>query len=195
MNSLPHQLPKAQQNLLHLLYFNVPYVKLFLGNNPEVVNVQKKFSLILFLTLIISVLAGCKEVPTVDKYADYKNSMEIFFEEINSLDQTINALDPEDPDSLSELFICLDQIEEQFKCLSEIEVPAEFVATESLADEAYEYMVQANQYFRASFSDTSYNEYTYEAGLECYNRANKRLHYIVQLIHGEELTDENVTVQ
>lgn len=156
---------------------------------------KKKISAILFCTIIISLFAGCTQITPADKYADYKSSMDSFFEEINSLNQTINALDPEDSDSLSELFICLDQVEEQFKSLSEIEVPDEFIATESLADEAYEYMVQANQYFKASFSDTSYNEYTYEAGLECYNRANKRLHYIVQLIHGEELTDENVTVQ
>lgn len=156
---------------------------------------KKKFCTVLLLSLIMSLFCACKQPTTTDKYADYKSSMENFFESVNSLDQTMNSLDPEDPDSIAEIFACLDQLEEQFKYLSEIEVPAEFKATESLADEAYEYMVQANQYFKASFGETSYNEYTYEAGLECYNRANKRLHYIVKLIHGEELTDENVTVQ
>lgn len=156
----------------------------------------KRFAYILCITLMLTTLAGCKK-PEADNEAvsEYAEQMENFFVGIKTLDEKINSLNPEDENSLAELFIYLEQLEEQFKYLSEIDAPDEFNATESLADEAYDYMIKANQYFAKTFEDNSYNENTYKAGLECYNRANKRVKYIISLLHGEIPTDEGVNVE
>ena len=56
-------------------------------------------------------------------------------------------------------------------------------------------MAQANQYFHDSFTDTSYNEYTLEAAMECYKRANKRLGYMIDILHGKIPDDDSITVK
>lgn len=157
---------------------------------------KKKFSILLAGVLLTASLTGCggKTTP-VSVDSEYKTQMETFFSAMATLDKEINALDPADDNSVSELFIYLEQLEAQYKYLSEIEVPEQFIATESLADEAYDYMVQANNYIKQSFLEDSYNQYTYEAGIECYNRANKRMQYIIDIIHGETPKDDNITVE
>ena len=154
---------------------------------------KKKFLIIpLFLVLTLS---ACSTVEPIEEYETYRNSMDNFFESVEKLDTQINALDPESENALEELFLLMDSLEKQFKYLSEITVPDNYKATEELACEAYDYMVQANEYFKESFSENSYNEYTLEAGFECYERANKRMHYIIDILNGEIPEDDNVTVE
>lgn len=151
---------------------------------------------ILALVTAFSIIAcGTATTTTVQTSSQYKNQLNNFFDSVTKLDAEINALDPSDSDSFSELFVYLEELEEQFKYFAEIEVPSDYKVTESLADEAYDYMVQANEYFKMSFEDGAYNEYTYAAGLECYKRANKRVQYIISIIHGELPEDENVTFE
>ena len=150
--------------------------------------------LISTLVLIIASFAGCGNEAGNDNN-DYKKKMTAFFENVQKLDEQMNALDPESETSISDLFALLEQLEEQFKNFAEIEVPEEYIVTESLADEAYDYMKEANEYFRQSFSENSYNEYTLEAAMECYARANKRMHYVIDIIHGKLPDDENITYE
>lgn len=146
------------------------------------------------MALSISLLSGCGDVSTED-YSDYKNQMNNFFESVVKLDEEMNALDTDNGDNIEDLFILLDQVEEQFKYFADIEVPDEFKVTESLADEAYDYMKEANNYYRQSFSENSFNENTLEAANECYARANKRMQYVIDIIHGQLPDDENVTFE
>ena len=161
----------------------------------EEILLKKITCLLLSGITALSLLSGCGEDVATDDYSDYKNSLNNFFDAVTTLDEEINALDPEDDDSISELFVYLDELEDQFEYFAEIEVPDAYIVTESLADEAYDYMKQANEYFKASFSDTSYNQYTYEAGLECYSRANKRVQYVISILHGELPEDENISYE
>lgn len=154
---------------------------------------KRKLAALLLIAFIISSLSACGEGG--EDYSDYKEQMNNFCESITTLDEEINSLNPEDDDAVEDLFIYLNELEEQFKYFSEIEVPKNFQVTESLADEAYDYMKQANEYFEQSFSDNSFNEYTLEAAMECYARANKRVHYVIDIIHGELPEDENVTFE
>ena len=155
---------------------------------------KRRFFVIIIsiVTLLVS-LCGCGE-DSAD-YSDYKKQMENFFESVTKLDEQMNDLNPEDDNSVEDLFILLDELEEQFKYFADIEVPDAYKVTESLADESYEYMKEANEYFRQSFSENSYNEFTLEAAYECYSRANKRMHYVIDIIHGKLPEDENVTFE
>ena len=159
---------------------------------------MKKISaLMLTLALSLSVFSGCGE-EEVDNEAlnAYKTQMDSFFTELSDIDEEINGIDPESTESIDALFEEFDKLEVKFAELAAMEVPTDLVyyeSIESLSDEASDYMVQANEYLHESFSDTSYNEYTLEASLECYNRANKRIQYIISLIHGELPQDDNIT--
>ena len=94
---------------------------------------------------------------------------------------------------MNQLFEQFDLLENEFKKLSEIHVPKDFENNESLAQQASEYMTQANDYLHKAFSETSYNENVLEAAMECYNRANKRVQFIISILHGELPTDDTVT--
>lgn len=158
----------------------------------------KRFmSLILLLSLtVFSVSCGKKDNDNVELKA-YKESMESFFSNVEKIDYSIKTIDPDcdDSSSIESLFEQLDLLEAEFKVLSEVSVPEQFAYNESLADEAYDYMVQANDYYHQSFSETSFNPYTLEAADECYKRANKRVQYIINILHGELPKDDNISYQ
>lgn len=120
--------------------------------------------------------------------------MTTFFEELEKIDADINTIDPADQDSIDQLFKQFDALEAQFKKLSEIDVPDEYISNKALGQQAYEYMVQANEYLHQSFTDTSYNQNVLDAALECYRRANKRVQFIITILHGEIPQDDGVTV-
>ncbi len=155
---------------------------------------KKKLTVFISSILLTIGISACGSKPTND-YSEYINSMDNFFQGVETLNEEMNALDPDDPNAVNDLFMYLQDVEEQFRYFSEIEVPEEYQVTESLADEAYDYMKEANKYFAQSFSDNSFIEYTLEAAMECYNRANKRMKYVVDLIHGRIPEDENITFE
>ncbi len=153
----------------------------------------KKILTVMTGVILAVSLAACAD--SAEDYSEYKKEMSNFFESVNTLNEEMNALNPDDAEAVSKLFEYLDQVEEQFKYFSEIEVPSQYKVTESLADEAYDYMKEANEYFRQSFSENSYNEYTLEAAMECYSRANKRMQYVIDIIHGKLPEDENISFE
>ncbi|MBO7334377.1 MAG: hypothetical protein J6U67_05715 [Lachnospiraceae bacterium] len=153
----------------------------------------KKILTVMTGVILTVSLAAC--AGSTEDYTEYKKEMSNFFESVNTLNEEMNALNPDDAEAVNKLFEYLDQVEEQFKYFSEIEVPNQYKVTESLADEAYDYMKEANEYFRQSFSENSYNEYTLEAAMECYSRANKRMQYVIDIIHGKLPEDENISFE
>lgn len=156
---------------------------------------MKRFYRIAILLLTLVFLTGCTEqVDNTPQLKAYKASMTTFFEELEKIDADINTIDPADQDSIDQLFKQFDALEAQFKKLSEIEVPEEYISNKALGQQAYEYMVQANEYLHQSFTDTSYNQNVLDAALECYRRANKRVQFIITILHGEIPQDDGVTV-
>lgn len=154
---------------------------------------KKKIIYFLFFVLLLS-LAGCGKKGTDTKeLQNYKNAMSQFCDNLLIIDGEIKLINPESQDSIDKLFDEYDKLEEEFKSLSEIAIPKEYAITESLVSEAYDYMVQANDYMHQSFSETSYNPYTLEAANECFKRANKRVQYIISILHGELPQDDNIT--
>jgi hypothetical protein len=154
---------------------------------------MKKSLLLIACSLIIGIMAGCGKGS--GEIETYQKEVTDFFTEMEDYNTKINELNPEDSDSVESLFAIFDEMEASYKALSEVKVPEEFSANETLAKQASEYMTQANQYFHDSFTDTSYNEYTLEAAMECYRRANKRLGYMVDILHGKIPDDESITVK
>ncbi len=156
---------------------------------------MKKRITALLIVLCILLTTGCTEKHKVDTKAleTYKTKMTSFFSDLESIDMDINAIDPENSSSIEALFAAFDEMEKELKKLTEIDVPVDMLYHDdiiTLSGEAYDYMVQANQYMDDSFDSTSFNEYTLEAAMECYKRVNKRIQYIIYLIRDEVPGDD-----
>lgn len=159
---------------------------------------KKKLLSVLFLFGLSFSLVACGEQP--DNSAElnaYKTSMEAVFSNFEKIDYSIKTIDPDSDDAsaINGLLEQFDLLEAEFKTLSEIVVPADFSYNESLADDAYNYMVQANSYYHQAFQDDSYDEAYIEAADECYKRANKRIQYIINILHGELPQDETISYE
>lgn len=159
---------------------------------------KKIVSLLITASLILMCLAGCGKAVDNTELEAYKTSMESFFTALEKANTDINAIDATDQDAINSLFEQFDILEKEFNKMAELKVPTEnvpdtFVYIEALADEAAKYMTDANNYLKQSFDGSSYNENTVKPALECYQRANKRVLYIIDLLHGELPKDDNIS--
>lgn len=153
---------------------------------------MKKRILTLLLTTCFALsITGCGENKDLTKY---KNEMDKFFVNVEVIHNRMNKLDETNENSLDELFDCLDDLNNEFKLMAAIEVPKEFSSIESLADEASENMSLAVEKYHEAYSKDSYNEYTAATADEYYARANKRLQYMIDILHGKMPEGEGVTI-
>ena len=150
------------------------------------------------VAMSLLLLCACGSPKSSGPAKEYKASMEKFFDNLNKVNTDINSINPEDQNAVSKLFEQFDVMEKEITAMSQLTVPTEgvpetFAYIEELAKSASDYMTQANGYLHDSFSEGSYNEHTLEASMECYKRANKRIQYIITLLHGEYPSDDTIS--
>lgn len=158
---------------------------------------KNKIALLLSVVCVLS-LCACSNSDEAKALKKYKSDMEAFFTDLEGINSSIEEINVDADDAMNILFDNFDSLEKSYINMAALEVPTKgapetFAYIEELADEASEYMIQANDYMHQSFSDSSYNEYTLEGAMECYKRANKRILYIIDLLHGEYPKDENIS--
>ena len=138
---------------------------------------------IYMLALIALLTAGCgKGTKELDEYYD---SMNAFTAEVMDIKAGMEDIDTGSEEAASQILAYLDELEEQFRILSEIEVPDDFKSNEELADEAYEYMQKAVESFHDYYDDPESDYSSFEYGHENYERAMKRVGYISYVLKGE----------
>ena len=152
---------------------------------------KKKLLTLLLTACFILGVTGCGENKELTKY---KNEMDKFFGNVEVIHNRMNTIDYEKDSALDELFVCLNDLDTEFKTMAQIEVPTEFSSIESLADEASENMTLAVEKYKEAYSHDSYNEYTAATADEYYARANKRFQYMIDILHGKMPEGENITV-
>lgn len=152
-------------------------------------------------TLLITVamsacLFGCNGANDNEKaLADFSAKISNFTEYIKDVDSQINSLDTSDKDSVDNLLAILDNMEEEFKTLAEIDAPTQYQDIENLADEASENMSLAVSGYHAFFESGTFDEEDALAAYEYYARAMKRVKYIGYMLTGGEIPEEeNVTI-
>lgn len=123
----------------------------------------------------------------------YQEDMNTFFERAGEYNDKMNAIDRESDTAVIELLGYLDAFAEDIQWMAELEVPEQFSAVESLADEADENMKEAVALFHAAYDGEAYDEGSEQAALEYYNRTNIRIQYIITILHGEIPEGEGVT--
>lgn len=145
----------------------------------------------LFIALAcVLFLTGCGEDEAL---TEYQENMEAFFSHIIEFNDNMNAIDVNQPDYVAQLLGYLDSLDAEVAWMAGLEVPEEFSAVESLADEASENMTQAVSLFHMAYEGEEFDANVEQAAREYYSRANIRFQYIITLLHGEIPEGENVT--
>ena len=152
---------------------------------------MKKTAYVIALMICIFAIGCGKGTKELDAYYDNMNN---FTGNLSVIKDNMDSIDTNAPNAISDILTCLDQLEEQFRLLSEIEVPKEFSANEELADEAYSYMQEANRLYHEFYDDPESDYAVFEAASENYTRAMKRVGYISSILKGETPEGEGVDV-
>lgn len=150
---------------------------------------MKKYKIMGVCLFLIFLLTACGED---EKLAAYQEDMNTFFERAAQYNENMNAIDRNSDTAIIELLGYLDALAEDIEWMAELEVPEQFSAVESLADEADENMKEAMTLFHAAY-DGDYDEASAQAALEYYDRVNIRIQYIIVILHGEIPEGEGVT--
>ena len=149
-----------------------------------------RYKMILTTLLFAFLLTACGEN---EELTAYQEDMNTFFERASEYNDKMNAIDRESDTAVIELLGYLDAFAEDIQWMAELEVPEQFSAVESLADEADENMKEAVALFHTAYDGETYDEGSEQAALEYYSRTNIRIQYIITILHGEIPEGEGVT--
>lgn len=141
----------------------------------------------LFFTLLFTACGQDEELTA------YQEDMNTLFERAKEYNDKMNAIDSASDTAVIELLGYLDAFAEDIEWMAGLEVPNQFSAVESLADEADENMKEAVALFHAAYEGDTFDEPSEQAAREYYDRTNIRLQYIITILHGEIPEGEGVT--
>ena len=152
---------------------------------------KKKIILMITTFALAFSLAGCGEDPELSKF---RSEMDSFCTSIAEIHEGIKSIDVTKEGYREELLEYLDLAEDEFTKLANTPIPEEFSYIKELVQSASDDMSQAVSQFHEAFGVDSYNEYTFEYANEYYQRAYKRLTYIITLLHGEIPEGEGIII-
>lgn len=146
------------------------------------------------LAFSLLTLGGCGKGAKSDVLAEYHGQMETILDHITEINDSMNEINPDSETAVDELLSYFDALQEEFGIMADLTAPEQFSSIDELADEALENMITANEMYHEAFSNGSYNEYIAEAADEYYARVNKRLQFIILILHNETPEGDGVTV-
>lgn len=152
---------------------------------------KRLFALVLSMSVVFA-LSGCSS--SENELGNYKKSVENFYADVIEINDNINSIDAESEKAPNELLDELDDLNVVFQDFAELEVPREYIAVESLADEAAVFMDEAVALYHSSFSDGTFNDFSAGMAYEKYCRAIIRINYIGDLLQGKTLEGEGINV-
>ncbi len=160
-----------------------------------------KKRLLIVLSVLTFVLCGCSNPEEDKQLAVYKANMELFFQNVETLNDNINMINPEDESSSSELLGYLDSLNTNFQQMAQLTVPPELDALSQLAINASNDMNEAVKLYKVAY-EGEYSSVDAETAFLYYKRANSELKSIVKIIHGEynletdsDNTSDNLGIQ
>jgi len=153
----------------------------------------KRKSYLLAATLLsIFLFTGCSED---EELSAFRTSFDEFCTNVATIDSSINSIDASTESAPDELLALLDELELEFQKMADLEVPEEFAYLENLADEASENMSLAVENYHTAYKAESYDTYSADIASQYYERAYKRIRYMITFMQGEIPDDENVSVE
>lgn len=153
---------------------------------------KKRINSLLLLILIVCTVTGCGNSQS--ELDNYRKSVEDFYDEVVAVNDRINSIDAEGETAPEELLEELDTLNELFQDFAELEVPDEYMAVESLADEAASFMDESVTLYHSAYSDGTFNSFTAGMAYDKYGRAILRINYIGDILQGKEIEGEGVNL-
>lgn len=150
---------------------------------------MKEYKIIGICLLLVFLLTACGQN---EELAAYQEDMNTFFERAAEYNDKMNAIDRTSDTAVIELLGYLDAFAEDIEWMAGLEVPEQFSAVESLADEADENMKEAVALYHTAYGEGAYDEGSAQAAREYYDRTNIRIQYIITILHGEIPEGEGV---
>lgn len=139
--------------------------------------------------LAAMLLTACGEDPELTQF---RKSMDDFCIKISQIDTSINSINAQSENAVSDLLAYLDELDLIFQAFATLDFPDKFDYLEDLAKESSTYMTEAVKSYHDAYSNNSYNEYIAEYARQNYSRAYKRVQIIISFLHGEEPVDADL---
>lgn len=152
--------------------------------------IKSKITILLVALLFITNICACAKN---DELETYKSNMESFFSEVSNCNDAMNNIDPDADDAPSQLLTYIDKLDEEFAVMASYDVPKDFQAAETLADEAADNMSKAALSYHEAY-DGDFDAQAEATASQYYERAFVRVSYIITILHGEIPEGDGVTV-
>lgn len=145
--------------------------------------------------LITCMLCLCFTACSNHELEDFQERFEKFCINVSDLDTSINQIDPDSDTAVADLLKYTDQLNEQFQFLAAMDFPEEFDFLEKLALEAGEYMEEAASSYHEAYANDSFDQAMSDYAFQNYKRAYKRVQIIIIYLHGDEPTEDDLTIK
>lgn len=136
-------------------------------------------------------ITGCGEEEHLAVFHDQVDS---FYDSLSTVVSQLENIDPDSETAVDDLLGDMDNMAVIFSQLAEIEVPEEFENIDEWADDAANYMAEADRLYHDAYADGGYDENIAAAAAENYTRAMKRINYIAIVMQGRVPEDDNIVI-
>ena len=147
---------------------------------------------ILSAVFCLAFLFGCGNTEKLETYYD---GMMAFQGNISIITETIDLIDESKTQAPALVCDQLDKLTEQFRLMSELEVPKNFSGCEELADDAYTYMQEADRLYKEwAANPENADEQLVDMARQNYDRALTRVSYISVILQGGVPEGDGVSI-
>lgn len=153
---------------------------------------QHTLSRLFPLLLAVVLLCGCTDRRT-RALEEYRSNMAKFYDNVASYDVTINAIDASSDSAVTDLLAALDALNAEFQSLRGFTVPEEFSSISDLTIDAADSMDTAVRLYHEAYEGT-YDAAKEAEALTWYERANRCIQIILQVLHGETPTGDDIRI-
>lgn len=152
---------------------------------------RKIISLLLTITLVAVFTTGC---GNSNKEAFEKDFVE-FTDKVAEINTNINSIDSTSESAPAELLAQLDELNKLFTDMAAMDFPAEYDYLYDLATESGQFMNEAVTNYHAAFEGEYYDSETAELASASYDKACKRLNYMITFMRGETPETNEISYQ
>ena len=153
------------------------------------------FPILLLLLLCASFLTSCR-TEQVARLEQYHTDMERFFDNISAYHNSINAIEEtaEAREASEEFLRLLDGLQQEFSSLRNVPIPDEYASIADLMLDAADSMEEAARLYHEAY-DGAFREAKAEQARIYYNRANRCVQVIRQVLRGEAPVGEDLIIR
>ncbi|MBR5970932.1 MAG: hypothetical protein IK016_11410 [Lachnospiraceae bacterium] len=147
------------------------------------------------LLILMLLLTACRQ-EGVERLEQYHADMSSFFNNISAYHNSINAIEQgaDAAEASAELLRLMDGLQQEFSSLRNVPIPSEYTAIADLMLDAADSMEEAARLYHEAY-DEDYRPVKAEQARIYYNRANRCIQVILQVLRGEEPYGEDLIIR